>query len=106
MSWGAWELWEVEDPRVAESWLLSSGPTRGAEAAALGGVWGLGKPDSTCLSSVPGQSEAHLDENCLFSTSPGPARLSVRSRPAEVTWSDLPLCLVRMSRVWARGHEG
>lgn len=46
MSWGAWELWEVKDPRVAESWLPSSGPTRGAEAAALGGVWGLGKPDS------------------------------------------------------------
>lgn len=30
MSWGARELWEVEDPEVAESWLLSRGPAGGA----------------------------------------------------------------------------
>lgn len=41
MSWGARELWEAKDPRVAESWLPSRGPTRAAEAVARGGAWDL-----------------------------------------------------------------
>lgn len=89
MSWGAWELWEVKDPRVAESWLLSSGPTRGAERLPSwegSGAWG----NQIHRSWARG---AHLDQNCLFSTSPGPARLHVRSRPAEVAWSDPSPCV-------------
>lgn len=55
MNWGAWELWEGKDPRVAESWLPSSGPTRGVEAALWkgSGAWetrftefGVSKPSS------------------------------------------------------------